>query len=106
MSISVDASSTAVGSAVTINGVLSDSNGNPLQDKSITLSYAVTDNTTWVPLGSGITNDSGEYEIQWVNTASGTFTLKAEWNGNEEYLGAKATATLSFLPYDNQPFLT
>lgn len=102
MSISVDTSSTAVGSAVNVNGRLLDLNGDPLQDKSITLSYAVTDNTTWVPLGSGITNDSGEYEIQWVNTASGTFTLKAEWNGNEAYLGSSATATLSFLPYDNQ----
>jgi hypothetical protein len=28
--------------------------------------------------------------------------LKAEWNGNTEYLGANATTTLSFLPYENQ----
>jgi parallel beta-helix repeat protein len=102
ISLSVDASSTAVGSAVNINGKLSDSNGNPLQDKSVTLSYVVTDSTSWVPIGSGITNSAGEYNIQWVNTASGTFTLKAEWNGNDEYLGASATTTLSFLPYENQ----
>jgi parallel beta-helix repeat protein len=102
MSISVDASSTAVGSAVNVNGRLSDSNGNPLQDKSVTLSYAVTDSTSWVPIGSGTTNDAGEYDVQWVNTASGTFTLKAEWNGDDDYLGASATTTLSFLPYENQ----
>lgn len=102
ISISVDASSTAVGSAVNVNGRLSDSNGNPLQDKSVTLSYAVTDSTSWVPIGSGTTNDAGAYNIQWVNTASGTFTLKAECNGNAEYLGSSATTTLSFLPYENQ----
>ena len=102
ISISVDASSTAVGSAVSVNGRLSGSNGNSLQDKSVTLSYVVTDSTSWVPIGSGTTNSAGEYNIQWVNTASGTFTLKIEWNGDEEYLGASATTTLSFLPYQNQ----
>jgi|GEM_PF-550011 len=102
MSISVDAPSTAVGSAVNVNGRLSDSNGNPLEDKSVTLSYVITGSTSWIPIGSGTTNSAGEYSIQWVNTASGTFTLKAEWNGNEAYLGASATTTLSFLPYENQ----
>jgi hypothetical protein len=102
MSISVDASSTAVGSAVNVNGQLSDANGNPLQDKSVTLSYAITGSTSWVPIGSGTTNTAGEYSIQWFNPASGTFTLKAEWNGNDEYLGASATVTRSFLPYENQ----
>jgi hypothetical protein len=102
ISIAVDASSTAVGSAVNINGRLSDSNGNPLQEKSVTLSYALTDSTSWVPIGSGNTNAAGEYTIQWVNTASGTFTLKAEWNGDADYIGTSSIATLSFLPYQNQ----
>jgi parallel beta-helix repeat protein len=104
ISISVDASSTAVGSAVNISGQLSDSNGNPLQDKSVTLSYAIVGDPSWVPIGSGTTNSAGEYSIQWVNTASGTFTLKAEWKGNDEYLGASSTTTLSFLPYENQQY--
>ena len=102
ISISVNAPSTAVGSAVNINGRLSDSNGNSLNDQSVTLSYALTGSDSWVPVGSGTTNSAGEYSIQWVNTASGTFTLKVEWNGNDEYLGASATTTLSFLPYQNQ----
>jgi uncharacterized protein YxeA len=66
------------------------------------LSYAVAGSTSWVPIASDTTNSAGEYNIQWVNTASGTFTLKAEWNGNDDYLGASATTTLSFLPYENQ----
>jgi len=101
ISISVDTSSTVVGSAVNIYGILTDENGNPLQNKLVTLSYSVTDND-WVPIGSSITNAAGEYYIQWISTASGTFTLKAEWNGNDEYLGTSATTTLTSLPYQNQ----
>jgi hypothetical protein len=100
ISISVDTSSIVVGSAVNIYGTLTDTNGNPLPNKSVTLSYSVTDND-WVPIGSGITNAAGQYYIQWVNTASGTFTLKAEWNGDDEYLGTSATTTLTSLPYQD-----
>jgi len=104
ISISVDASSTSVGSAVNVKGKVSDLNSHPLQGKSVTLSYALVDSASWVPIGSGTTDEAGEYNIQWVNTASGTFTLKAEFNGNGDYQGASATTTLSFLPYENQNF--
>jgi len=101
ISISVDTSSTVVGSVVNIYGILIDVNGNPIQSKLVTLSYSVTGND-WVPIGSSITNAAGEYYIQWINTASGTFTLKAEWIGDDEYLGTSATTTLTSLPYQNQ----
>jgi len=101
ISISVDASSTVVGSAVNVNGRLTDVNGSALPDKSVTLLYSIAGND-WVPIGSGTTNDTGDYNIQWVNTASGTFTLKVEWIGNDDYLGANANTTLSFLPQQNQ----
>ena len=55
-----------------------------------------------IPIGSGTTNDKGEYEIQWVNTASGTFMLKTESIGNAGYYGASNITTISFLPYDNK----
>jgi hypothetical protein len=101
VSISVEALSTNVGSAVNVKGRVFDSNGTSVQDKSVTLSYAVMGSNSWIPIGSGTTNVAGEYNIQWVNTASGTFILKAEWNGDDEYLGANANTTLSFLPYEN-----
>lgn len=101
ISILLDTSSNIVGSAVNINGKLTDINGTALQNKSITLSYSINGNE-WVPIGSDTTNTAGEYAIQWVNTASGTFTLKAEWTGNDEYLAANATTTLSALPHQNQ----
>jgi len=101
ISISVDISSTVVGSTVNVNGRLTDVNGSALQDKLVTLSYSITGND-WVPIGSGTTNAAGEYNIQWVNTASGTFTLKVKWIGNDDYLRASANTTLSFLPHQSQ----
>lgn len=101
LSISVDASSTTVGSAVNIYGKLTDVNGSAVEDKLITLSYSITGDD-WVTIGSDTTNATGDYTIQWINTASGTFILKTEWTGNDDYLGASANTTLSFLPYQNQ----
>ena len=97
----MDASSTVVGSAVNVNGRLADVNGTALQGKSVTLFYSVGD-AGWVPIGSGTTNADGEYAIQWVNTASGTFTLKVDWTGDDDYPAASATTALSFLPHQNQ----
>ncbi len=104
LSIAVDAPSAVAGSAVNVNGILTDANGTPLQDKSVTLSYAAAGGGSWVPIGSDTTDSTGAYSFQWVNSAPGTFTLKAEWTGNDEYLGASANTTLSFLPYNDQSF--
>jgi hypothetical protein len=65
--------------------------------------YSIEGND-WVPIDSGTTNAVGEYNIQWVNTAPGTFKLKVEWNGNDNYFGASITTTLAFLPCQNQKF--
>ena len=78
-------------------------NGSSLQDKPVVLSYAVA-GSSWVPIGSAVTNNVGEYDIQWVNVASGTFALKVESAENAETQRATNTTTLSFLPYDSQNF--
>jgi hypothetical protein len=103
LSIVADASSSEVGSTVNINGRISNEECNALgAGKTVVLSYAVGSNASWVPLGSGETNAAGEYCIQWVPWASGTFMLKAEWNGDLNYTGACNSTRLSFLPVQNQ----
>jgi hypothetical protein len=91
-----------VGSAVNVNGRLSFVNGSPLRGEPVILSYAVGNSASWIPIGSAITNDAGEYNIQWVNVASGTFTLKVEWTENAGYQETSNMTTISFLPYENQ----
>jgi len=102
MSIDTDASSYQVGSTITVKGVLTDQNGNPLNDKTVVLSYSIGDRGSWFDIGSGKTNPSGQYSIQWLIDASGTFNLKAEYSGEASYCGSKDCITLSFLPYQGK----
>ena len=57
---------------------------------------------SWIPISSGLTDEQGNYNIQWINSASGTFTLKTEWSGESPFIGVSNTTTLSFLPYQNK----
>jgi hypothetical protein len=102
ISIFAQASSSTVGSAVYVKGFLTDNSDISIQGKTITLSYTIANSDSWVPIGSGTTDGNGQFNVQWVSTASGTFTLRAKWDGNNNYLPATATTTLSFLPYENQ----
>ena len=42
----------------------------------------------------------------WINSASGSFTLKAEWAGDSVNAAVSNTTTLSFLPYQNTVLFT
>ncbi len=102
LSISTESLSTTAGSAVNIFGTLSDSSRVPLQNKTVVLSYTFPGAKTWIPISSGLTNDEGTYNIQWINSASGSFTLKTEWSGDSTNTYASNTTTLNFLPIENK----
>ena len=102
LSISTDSSTAIVGSPVHIRGRLSDYTGNGLANESIILSYLFAGASNWLPLTSGITTENGDYDIQWVNPASGTFVMKTEWRGNETFASTSNNSGLSSLPYVNQ----
>jgi hypothetical protein len=73
-----------------------------LQNKTVVLSYTFSGLDSWIPISSSLTNEQGEYSMQWINSASGTFTLKTEWSGDSTSMGTSNTTTLSFLPTQNQ----
>ena len=102
ISISTESLSATAGSAVNVFGTLLDSNNMPLQNETVVLSYTFPGAGSWIPISSGLTDQQGNYNIQWINSASGTFTLKTHWNGDTTHLGVSNTTTLSFLPYKNQ----
>ena len=79
ISLSTTTGANTVGSKLDVNGKLADKNGNALTDKTVILSYAVGNYASWTQIGSGKTNSTGEYSIQWLIGGSGTFSLKAEW---------------------------
>ncbi len=102
VSISTETSSITAGSAVNVFGTLTDDNGLPLANRTVVLSYTFPEANSWIPISSDPTDERGEYVIQWINSASGTFTLKTEWSGDSTHTGTSNTTTLSFLPYQNQ----
>lgn len=102
ISMSTQASSTTAGAIVDIYGVLTDLEGLPVQNRTIVLSYRFSGLDSWIPISSTVTNQNGEYFMQWINNAAGTFTLKAECRDNSIYSGISNTTTLSFLPVENQ----
>ena len=102
LTISAEASVPEVGSSVDVTGKLFDQNGNSLSNKTVVLSSAVGNSTSWSEIGSGKTNATGEYDIQWLIPASGTFTLKTQWAGDQSYSGSSNSTTLSILPYPEQ----
>ncbi len=102
ISISAESLSTTAGSAVNVFGTLKDSENKPLQNKTVVLSYIFSGVDSWIPISSGLTDEQGNYNIQWINSASGKFTLKTEWKGESTSIGVSNTTTLSFLPYENK----
>ena len=102
ISITAEPLSTVAGSPVNVFGTLTDTNGDALQNKTIVLSYTFSGLDSWIPISSDFTNEQGKYAIQWVNSASGTFVLKAEWSGDQTNDGTSNQTSLSFLPCQNQ----
>lgn len=102
LSISTSTPSTFVGFTVGINGTLSDLFGNGLEDETVVLYYTFQGARSWFPISSAVTDNLGHYYVQWIPTATGTFTIRAEWYGNETLLGSASTVTLSTMPYLNQ----
>ncbi len=100
LSISAEPSS-HVGSPVNIHGTLTDEYGNVLANEPVVLKYSFPGAEEWYPISSALTDASGNYNVQWMTTATGTFTLRAEWKGNSMYPRVYADMTLNSLPFQN-----
>lgn len=95
--------SVIVGSPVNIHGSLA-TDGVGLPNELVVLKYTFPGVKEWYPIGSAYTDTAGNYSIQWVNTATGAFTLRAEWEGNSDLPRASANVTLNSLPSQNGVF--
>ncbi len=107
LSILADAQSLSniAGSAVNIFGNLANSKNVPLQNKTVVLSYTFLGINSWIPISSAQTDIEGNYNIQWINSASGTFTFKVAWSGDAYNAPVSNSTTLSFLPNERSTFV-
>ncbi len=99
ITITPEVSSTILSTPINIKGKLADSNGSSITNENVILSYSFPGINGWLPISSAYTDASGEYAIQWANTATGCFSLKVQWNGNTTCLGCSNTTTVNILPY-------
>jgi hypothetical protein len=99
LSINTQSSATTAGAKVNVFGTLLDLSGLPIQNQTVVLSYAVLGQDALIPIGSAQTDEQGNYMVQWINSASGTFILKISWS---EDRSASNTTTLSFLPIEEK----
>jgi PKD repeat protein len=79
-SLSISAAPTilTLGQTTTITGTL-----NPaLEDITVTMNYKLETATTWSVLDNEITNANGQYSCNWTPTSTGTYEVKAYWEGN------------------------
>nr|MDO8134058.1 hypothetical protein [Candidatus Njordarchaeum guaymaensis] len=101
LSISTQSASAYAGYSVHINGTLCDFYGNYMKDEMIVLSYTFPGAAGWNQITSANTGALGNYYVEWISPATGSFTIKAEWTGNATYFGAVKNVSLSSTPYQN-----
>jgi hypothetical protein len=104
VSISTVTSSALVGLQISISGTLTNHREKPIPDELILLSYEVLGTGTWNTITSAYTDITGHYSAIWIPTATGYFSLKAEWTGNATYFGISSNTTLSVVPYNQYVF--
>ncbi len=99
VSVSTDASSSLIGLSVVIQGDLEDNLGDRQIGELIVISYTFAGARDWYPISSDVTDDLGEYLVQWIPTASGNFSIRAEWQGNQTFPATQSIVALSILPH-------
>jgi hypothetical protein len=88
---------------VTLNGQLS-YNGAALADLPILLSYSVNNGASWVDLTTVNTDKTGSFSALWTPLVTGSFLIKAVWNGSSDYPTTNTTVSLTISPYQESLF--
>jgi hypothetical protein len=66
-------------------------NLNPMKsNEKIFLSYSFDNGKTWNYLGETFTIENGSYYYYWKPNEKGEYLIKAEWNGDENYLNSES----------------
>lgn len=94
VSISTSLASSPSGYKVDVTGKLYDVYQNSLENQIVVFRYTFAGSDGWIPITSGVTDHLGGYHIVWMPTATGNFTIEAEWSGNETHFGTSKNVTV------------
>jgi len=90
-------------SNVTVYGAISPSRSSV----AVTIQYRTEGTTTWNTLATANTDTSGGYSFMWTSLTSGTYEVKAAWEGDVKTLADESTVqtvtveapTMDYMPY-------
>jgi outer membrane protein assembly factor BamB len=101
LSLSLDSQTSLLGFKVDLTGILK-GNGTAIGGASVLLSYSVTGGQTWNDITSIQTSSDGSYSAVWIPSATGTFLVRAFWDGYYPFVDAESYEMLSVTTYDDQ----
>jgi len=85
ISITLSSTSLAKGDTVTISGAI-----DPVRSGvNVEIMYQLEGDETWTSL-TDVTTQNGNYSYSWAPTETGTYKVKARWEGDETTLGAES----------------
>jgi hypothetical protein len=97
ISLSVSALTQQIGLEIDMSYRLVNTENKSIIGEAILFSYNSPGTQTWYPITSATTDAQGQYSVSWIPTATGTFTVKAEYVGNEVYAASSDAKNVSVL---------
>jgi hypothetical protein len=70
-------------------------NEQPIENGRIVLFFSIPGVQVWQPITSTTTNSEGSYSASWIPTATGEFTLRAEYSGDAKFAKSFETKNIS-----------
>jgi len=95
ITVTVSPSPSLAGQSVTVSGTLSNqTNGAALGSAQMVIEYS-KDGGAFQIAATVVTDSQGRFATSFTPTGPGSYSIKATWAGDEEYMGASASASLT-----------
>jgi hypothetical protein len=101
--LSTNTEVTQLGCKMNLFGNLS-SNEQPISGAQIILSVSMPGISSWQPIASTTTNAEGSYSASWIPTATGDFTLRAEYFGDSKFAESYDAKNISIIESAGENF--
>jgi outer membrane protein assembly factor BamB len=102
LSLSLNSQTSLLGFSVTMKGELLMANQSSVSNARVKFSYSINDGQSWNDITSSFTSADGSYSAVWTPAATGTFLVRASYDGLYPYQSSQKNVELSVLPYNNQ----
>ena len=102
ISLSIFPSMVVVNSSAAITGAVSSKQS----AANITILYRMYGQYDWNILANTETNSEGLFSYSWKPTAAGTYEFKAEWDGDQKYVGATSNVIVATAKFSSYLFLS